>query len=604
MMNSVASPSLRTASVVRGPTTSPSVASSRSLPRNKKSPSEPSAIPKSEVLPGAPQVYGANRAPFTRMPLSPIAISAFVKADIDNTMGVEVLGGDRVFNQLPSPQQLEQSPINQEPRCVIPNHTLLLDASGTTPAELSLPALQAVAPAHAADAVLDGPPAQTEVNSSSDTTLSSVACAPPTSPLASPPTEAAAEVTSSSNGLVLATPPKPTPVSADATTGSVLSARRTSPSKQNSVVVFNPPKPTPVSADATSGSVLSARRSSPSKHNSVVIKSDSMVKDAAGAIAKVLDRILHMFVAAIKLDLSHESLNRAVKAMAVLDRILHMFVAAIKLDLSHESLNRAVKAMAVLDRILHIFVAAIKLDFSHESLNRAVKAMAVLDLILHMFVAVIKLDLSHQSLNSAVKAMTVLDRILHMFVAAIKLDLSHESLNRAVKAMAVARKYIKDSDPTKDLTFLPLNRSNCDGHEDPNLFGFLVFKTSVSEGLLEGSETDINVSRVSDPVSVANAIIQHSLERGQMIMKAGGASAMHVAMTAVITARRHLKFNYGVDVMLVPAWVTSDTVSKLGRESKFLQFNVIRCEPNGPVNDATIHPSKGSYEGPAGPAFA
>ena len=52
---------------------------------------------------------------------------------------------------------------------------------------------------------------------------------------------------------------------------------------------------------------------------------------------------------------------------------------------------------------------------------------------------------------------------------------------------------------------------------------------------------------------------------------------MFVAMTAVINARRRLKRKHAVDVMLVPAWITENTVSTLGRESKFLRFNIIRC---------------------------
>ena len=63
----------------------------------------------------------------------------------------------------------------------------------------------------------------------------------------------------------------------------------------------------------------------------------------------------------------------------------------------------------------------------------------------------------------------------------------------------------------------------------------------------------------------------------QVAMKAGGANAMFVAMTAVISARRRLKRQHAMDVMLVPAWITEDTVSTLGRESKFLRFNIIKC---------------------------
>lgn len=53
---------------------------------------------------------------------------------------------------------------------------------------------------------------------------------------------------------------------------------------------------------------------------------------------------------------------------------------------------------------------------------------------------------------------------------------------------------------------------------------------------------------------------------------------------------------YGLDLMLVPSFITEDTSSTLGRESKFLRFNIVPCEPNGPKSN--VHPSLGSYEGP------
>jgi hypothetical protein len=35
----------------------------------------------------------------------------------------------------------------------------------------------------------------------------------------------------------------------------------------------------------------------------------------------------------------------------------------------------------------------------------------------------------------------------------------------------------------------------------------------------------------------------------------------------------------------VPAWITEDTTATLGRESKFLRFNLLPCAPNGPWDD-------------------
>lgn len=175
-----------------------------------------------------------------------------------------------------------------------------------------------------------------------------------------------------------------------------------------------------------------------------------------------------------------------------------------------------------------------------------------------------------------------------------------QALNRAVKALAVARKYVIDTDGVSDeeastsgrveLSFQPLNRTNDQGAVDPNLFAFLAYKSRVAPGvsLLEHDETDLNVSQGSDPNAMANAIIRIVKERGQAVMKAGGGNALFVAMTAVVNARRRLKKGHGIDVMLVPQWITEDTRERLGRESKFLRFNILPCAiPGREVQEGT-----------------
>lgn len=67
-------------------------------------------------------------------------------------------------------------------------------------------------------------------------------------------------------------------------------------------------------------------------------------------------------------------------------------------------------------------------------------------------------------------------------------------------------------------------------------------------------------------------------------MKAGGPEALAVGMAAVVNARQRLK-RRGVDIMVVPAFITEDTSGALGRQSKFLQFNLLRCPVNGPLVD-------------------
>ena len=46
---------------------------------------------------------------------------------------------------------------------------------------------------------------------------------------------------------------------------------------------------------------------------------------------------------------------------------------------------------------------------------------------------------------------------------------------------------------------------------------------------------------------------------------------------------RRLKRLHGMDIMTVPSWITEDTVNTLGRESKFLRFNILPCPINGPM---------------------
>ena len=196
-----------------------------------------------------------------------------------------------------------------------------------------------------------------------------------------------------------------------------------------------------------------------------------------------------------------------------------------------------------------------------------------------------------------------------------------QSLNRAVKAIAVARKYIKDEDPSYELAFQPLNRSDSNGVVQPNLFAFLVFKTVVANSLKDFDETDLNVSKNSDPNAMvrwtwtlkhkhssnmeyscsctcahlltsqppaqppapacclhtwpkpafsapspahdmkANAIICIIKERKQAVMKAGGNEAIFVAMSAVVNARRRLKRNFNCDIFLVGHFVVVGVVS-------------------------------------------
>lgn len=188
--------------------------------------------------------------------------------------------------------------------------------------------------------------------------------------------------------------------------------------------------------------------------------------------------------------------------------------------------------------------------------------------------------------DAAGAVVKVLSRLPNVLVTALRMEQCHDSLNRAVKSIAVARKYVTDEQPDRELTFLPVNRSSATGCTDPNLFAFLCFKIQMAKGiqLLEQDKTDLNVSRGSNANAMANAIIRILKERGQAVMKAGGSEAIFIAMSAVVNARFRLKRSHNMDAMVVPAWITEDTCNTLGRESKFLRLNILPCNVNGPFN--------------------
>lgn len=121
----------------------------------------------------------------------------------------------------------------------------------------------------------------------------------------------------------------------------------------------------------------------------------------------------------------------------------------------------------------------------------------------------------------------------------------------------------------------------------------------LSEPLKDSDETELCVSGNSDANRIANAIISVVLGRGQAVMKAGGSAALHVAMAAIINARHRLK-KRGVDIMAVPRFITEDTSASLGRESKFIKFNLLRCQVNGPLVDPADPSSYGSCFGDSG----
>lgn len=85
---------------------------------------------------------------------------------------------------------------------------------------------------------------------------------------------------------------------------------------------------------------------------------------------------------------------------------------------------------------------------------------------------------------------------------------------------------------------------------------------------------------------VSNIIAKLVHERDSAVLITAGGRAMHVAMMAVVAARSRLRAR-GIDVLLLPKFVTVDTTSTLGWESVFLRFHIIRA-PMGSGMPASV----------------
>lgn len=120
-----------------------------------------------------------------------------------------------------------------------------------------------------------------------------------------------------------------------------------------------------------SQSVASLSLSIPRDHNSVSIKSNTSVKDAAGAIFKVLERIPSALITALRLEPGCESVNRAVKSIAVARKYLqdHQPLASEpRYELSFLPVHRS-NSYGIVDPNLFAFLAfKIKLSPSLQAL--------------------------------------------------------------------------------------------------------------------------------------------------------------------------------------------------------------------------------------------
>jgi stage V sporulation protein SpoVS len=88
---------------------------------------------------------------------------------------------------------------------------------------------------------------------------------------------------------------------------------------------------------------------------------------------------------------------------------------------------------------------------------------------------------------------------------------------------------------------------------------------------VEAGNLPVKVTAHSRPGVVSNIIAKLISERGSAVLITAGGKAMHVAMCAVVSARTRLRA-HGIDILLLPKFVTVDTTSTLGWESVFLRF--------------------------------
>ncbi len=110
---------------------------------------------------------------------------------------------------------------------------------------------------------------------------------------------------------------------------------------------------------------------------------------------------------------------------------------------------------------------------------------------------------------------------------------------------------------------------------------FDVFKVPQVAELQDAGNLPVKVTAHSRPNVVSNIISKLVSERSGAVLITAGGKAMHVAMTAVVSARARLKAK-GIDIILLPKFVTVDTTSTLGWESVFLRFTIVRWAAAGP----------------------
>lgn len=112
-------------------------------------------------------------------------------------------------------------------------------------------------------------------------------------------------------------------------------------------------------------------------------------------------------------------------------------------------------------------------------------------------------------------------------------------------------------------------------HDERCELAFDVFKVPQLAELQDVGNLPVKVTAHSRPHVVSNIISKLVSEREGAVLITAGGKAMHVAMAAIVSARARLKAR-GIDIILLPKFVTVDTTSTLGWESVFLRFTIVR----------------------------
>lgn len=140
-------------------------------------------------------------------------------------------------------------------------------------------------------------------------------------------------------------------------------------------------------------------------------------------------------------------------------------------------------------------------------------------------------------------------------------------------------------------------------HDERCELAFDVFKVPQLAELSDAGNLPVKVTAHSRPHVVSNIISKLVTERDGAVLITAGGKAMHVAMVAVVSARARL-LSRGIDIILMPKFVTVDTTSTLGWESVFLRFTIVRWAASQPLLPGAPLPPQAHLMDPSAAASA